>query len=61
MPLYEYKCPNCQVKFEQLQRMMDPAPPCPKCNFEPVTKQISQGTSFELKGTGYYATDFKNK
>jgi len=63
MPLYEYHCYNCEKHFDVIQRMMDPPlTDCPTCGQPNVLeKQISRGTNFELKGTGYYATDFKKK
>jgi putative FmdB family regulatory protein len=59
MPLYEYKCSACSHLDEVLQKMSDPAPEaCSQCGKGPMVKQMSM-TSFALKGTGWYVTDFK--
>jgi len=55
MPLYSYKCKECEHELEVLQRMMDPVLlECPECHKESLEKQISKGTSFELKGNGWF-------
>jgi putative FmdB family regulatory protein len=60
MPIYEYQCAKCGYLFEKLQKMSDPAiSTCPQCQAEQVKKLISH-TSFQLKGTGWYVTDFKD-
>ena len=57
MPIYEYRCKNCGHEFEILQKFSDPPlSDCPSCSGE-VAKMISQST-FHLKGTGWYATDY---
>ncbi|MDY7032686.1 MAG: zinc ribbon domain-containing protein [Thermodesulfobacteriota bacterium] len=60
MPIYEYKCSNCEKEFEAMQKISDP--PLTNCKFcsGEVTKLISQCT-FHLKGTGWYATDYAGK
>ena len=60
MPIYEFKCTRCQEHFDKLQRMDDPNPPCPACGCEHTNKLIS-ACNHELKGTGWYKTDFKGK
>ncbi|MCX7120638.1 MAG: zinc ribbon domain-containing protein [Gammaproteobacteria bacterium] len=61
MPLYEYHCTNCNESTELLQKMSDePAKTCPHCHKDDLVKQISS-SSFQLKGNGWYVTDFKNK
>lgn len=60
MPIYEYECVACSTNYERLQRMSDPDPPCPECNSSDVRRLIS-ASNFELKGTGWYQTDFKHK
>ncbi len=61
MPIYEYKCKKCSYQFELLQKASDPLPDsCPNCGDDKLTKLISS-TSFQLKGSGWYETDFKNK
>jgi putative FmdB family regulatory protein len=59
MPIYEYRCPKCG-EFEQMQRITDPPlQRCPTCR-KKLTKLISS-TSFQLKGAGWYVTDYANK
>lgn len=61
MPIYEYECKNCGYRFERLQKISDePLKICPECQKSQLTKLISN-TSFQLKGTGWYVTDFKDK
>ena len=61
MPIYEYKCKKCGHRFEQLQKITEkPLRICPKCKKTQLVKLVSN-TSFQLKGTGWYVTDFKNK
>ncbi len=61
MPIYEYKCAQCEHKLEMLQKMSEPAETiCPECGQASLKKQIS-AVAFQLKGTGWYETDFKNK
>lgn len=61
MPLYEYHCAACDEHTEILQKMSDePEKICPCCHKASLTKQIS-AAGFQLKGTGWYVTDFKNK
>jgi putative FmdB family regulatory protein len=61
MPIYEYKCQNCSHSFEQLQKATDKLlSTCPECGKNHLKKLMSN-TSFQLKGTGWYVTDFKNK
>ena len=59
MPIYEYKCTNCGHKKEVLQKMSDaPLTECPACGKATLSKLIS-AAGFQLKGSGWYATDFK--
>lgn len=61
MPIYEYECTSCHHHFDLMQKINDdPIKQCPVCNQNTVTKLIS-AAGFQLKGTGWYATDFKNK
>ncbi|MCB1936923.1 MAG: zinc ribbon domain-containing protein [Nitrosomonas sp.] len=61
MPIYEYLCNSCGVKKEHIQKMSDtPIKACPECGSENYTKLIS-AAGFQLKGSGWYVTDFKNK
>jgi putative FmdB family regulatory protein len=60
MPIYEYRCSACGFQKEFLQRLND-APPteCPQCSKRSLKKLVT-AAGFHLKGTGWYATDFKN-
>jgi putative FmdB family regulatory protein len=59
MPIYEYDCQRCGT-FETTQRITDkPLAKCPTCKSK-VRKLISN-TSFQLKGTGWYVTDYARK
>jgi putative FmdB family regulatory protein len=62
MPIYEFECNICKNRSEKLQKYSDPSPICadPECHENEMTRLISAG-GFELKGTGWYATDFKGK
>ena len=54
MPIYEYKCPDCDHEFEALQSFSEePLTICPECSGNKVSKLISR-TSFMLKGGGWY-------
>jgi putative FmdB family regulatory protein len=58
MPLYEYKCANCNQNIEIIQKFSDPPlATCPECGGS-VSKVMSR-TSFQLKGSGWYASDYK--
>ena len=59
MPIYEYRCSSCGFQKEHIQKMSDePLTTCPSCNTNAYQKQLS-AAGFQLKGTGWYATDFK--
>lgn len=61
MPIYEYQCKECGHHLEALQKVTDtPLRECPECQKNSLEKLVS-ATSFQLKGTGWYETDFKNK
>lgn len=60
MPIYEYRCSECGCQREFLQRMGDaPLTDCPDCGKPALSKLIS-AAGFQLKGSGWYATDFRN-
>ena len=60
MPIYEYRCNSCGHQQEFLQRMSDaPLKKCPECGKRTFNKLLN-AAGFQLKGTGWYATDFKN-
>jgi len=57
MPIYEYECLSCGEIHEVVQRFSDePLTICPDCNGR--LKKIISNTSFILKGTGWYKTDY---
>jgi putative FmdB family regulatory protein len=59
MPIYEYRCSSCGHKLESLQKFSDaPLVSCPACQADALVKQVS-AAGFQLKGSGWYATDFK--
>ena len=61
MPIYEYRCAACGHQQEFLQKVSDaPLTVCTKCGKETFSKLLS-AAGFQLKGSGWYATDFKNK
>ena len=59
MPIYAYRCSACGHEKEDLQKISaEPLTTCPACNTENFSKQIT-AAGFQLKGSGWYATDFK--
>jgi putative FmdB family regulatory protein len=59
MPIYAYKCDACGHAKDVLQKMSDaPLTDCPVCGAPKFSKQLT-APGFQLKGTGWYATDFK--
>ncbi|MDP3704279.1 MAG: zinc ribbon domain-containing protein [Legionellaceae bacterium] len=61
MPIYEYQCTNCHHDFELIQKMSDAQTTmCPQCETLSAVRLVS-AAGFQLKGTGWYVTDFKNK
>jgi putative FmdB family regulatory protein len=59
MPIYAYKCESCGVAKDVLQKMSDPPLEiCPACSRPTFKKQVT-AAGFQLKGSGWYATDFK--
>ncbi len=60
MPIYSYKCASCQHAQDVLQKISDaPLSVCPQCGAATFVKQLT-AAGFQLKGSGWYATDFKN-
>jgi putative FmdB family regulatory protein len=60
MPIYEYRCSACGHELEALQKITDaPLSSCPACHADKLTKLVS-AAGFQLKGSGWYATDFRN-
>ena len=61
MPIYEYKCSDCGFEYEIIQKMGDaPVVECEKCHKNTAVRLVS-AAGFQLKGTGWYVTDFKDK
>ncbi|MCC7326176.1 MAG: zinc ribbon domain-containing protein [Burkholderiales bacterium] len=59
MPIYEYRCAACQHKFDTLQKFSDaPLVDCPQCGKPALRKQVT-AAGFQLKGSGWYQTDFR--
>ena len=59
MPIYEYRCQSCGHQQEFLQKVSDaPLTTCPQCAKPSLSKMLS-AAGFQLKGSGWYATDFK--
>ncbi|MEJ2803509.1 putative FmdB family regulatory protein [Comamonas sp. BIGb0124] len=60
MPIYAYRCDACGHAKDALQKLSDaPLKDCPACGQPALVKQIT-AAGFQLKGNGWYATDFKN-
>ena len=60
MPIYAYKCGSCGHAKDVLQKMSDaPLTVCPACGAESFSKQLT-AAGFQLKGSGWYATDFRS-
>lgn len=64
MPTYDYKCPHCGVErtafFKSVREATESPPSCDLCDTL-LEKQVSAPAGFQLKGTGWYQTDFKSK
>jgi putative FmdB family regulatory protein len=59
MPIYEYRCGKCGQEHEVLQKASEPPlRKCPACG-KPALKKLLSAAGFQLKGSGWYATDFK--
>ena len=59
MPIYAYRCSACGHAKDVLQKLSDaPLTTCPSCGTESFSKQVT-AAGFQLKGSGWYATDFK--
>lgn len=60
MPIYDYQCTSCGHKDEVMRKISAASiEVCPACGAETFSKQLS-APSFQLNGSGWYATDFKN-
>lgn len=61
MPIYEYQCQSCGEQTEILEKVnTPPTTECPHCQANTLRRLVS-APSFHLKGSGWYATDFKDK
>jgi putative FmdB family regulatory protein len=59
MPIYAYGCSSCGLQKDVMQKISDaPLSTCPACGKETLVKQLT-AAGFQLKGSGYYVTDFK--
>jgi putative FmdB family regulatory protein len=59
MPIYAYRCDSCGFAKDHLQKLSDALLTiCPECGQASYTKQLT-AAGFQLKGNGWYATDFK--
>jgi putative FmdB family regulatory protein len=59
MPIYAYKCGSCGHAKDVLQKISDaPLTACPACGTDTFSKQVT-AAGFQLKGSGWYATDFR--
>ena len=59
MPIYAYRCSECGHAKDVLQKMSDPVlTQCPACGAQAFTKQLT-AAGFQLKGSGWYVTDFR--
>ena len=59
MPIYEYSCTNCNHQLEALQGLNDsPLLVCPACDASALVKGIFSAPNFQLKGSGWYKTDY---
>lgn len=60
MPIYAYKCSSCGHAQDVLQKISDPLlTVCPECKQDTYVKQVT-AAGFQLKGSGWYVTDFRN-
>ena len=62
MPTYEYICESCNYSFEKFQSIKSkPIKKCPKCSKNTVKRLIGAGSGIIFKGSGFYATDYREK
>jgi putative FmdB family regulatory protein len=61
MPIYEYRCTNCQRELESIQKITDaPLKTCPSCGKDALSRLISR-SSFQLKGGGWYDSGYSKE
>ncbi len=62
MPTYEYKCNQCEHKFEEFQSITaDPIKKCPECGKNKVKRLLGIGSAVIFKGSGFYETDYRSE
>ena len=60
MPIYEYRCSSCDFEHEYLQKVSEPRlTECPQCG-KPTFDKLVSAAGFQLKGSGWYVTDFRD-
>lgn len=60
MPIYAYRCDSCGARKDVLQKVSDAAlTTCPECGAESFRKELT-APAFQLKGSGWYVTDFRD-
>ena len=61
MPIYAYRCSECGHELDVLQKISEaPLTDCPACHRPTLTKKLT-AAGFQLKGSGWYVTDFRDK
>jgi len=62
MPIFEFQCEDddCGHRFERILKASDDNPKCPKCK-RPTKRLLPRNVGLVFKGSGFYATDYKNK
>ena len=61
MPIYAFRCDQCDHAFDRLQKLSDPDPEtCPSCGAAAVRREVT-APAFRLAGAGWYETDFKKE
>ncbi|GHU26030.1 hypothetical protein AGMMS50256_02200 [Betaproteobacteria bacterium] len=62
MPIYAYRCSSCGFEKDHLQKLNAPVlVTCPECHQDAYEKLVTAAAGFQLKGSGWYTTDFKGK
>ena len=61
MPIYEYRCLECDRQFERMQKFSDPAIEVCPCDRAAAVQKLISRSAFHLKGSGWYVTDYAAK